>query len=62
MPLQPPSQQLNVPRDDVSNVVDTMLMDTRVKWIAVVFQDTVDSTDRFIITPHIVDPTGGATT
>jgi hypothetical protein len=57
MALQPPSPQSNVVRDDVGNVVDAMLLDNRVKWIAIVYQDTNAGADRFTITPHIVDPT-----
>lgn len=33
MALQPSSPQFNVPRPDVSNVVDAMLLDSQVKWI-----------------------------
>jgi len=57
MALQPPSPQTNVPRFDVANVVDAMLLDSRVKWIAIVYEATVGGVDRFTITPHIVDPT-----
>jgi hypothetical protein len=59
MALQPPSPQTNVPRDDAGNVVDAMLLDTRVKWIAVVFEAMVDGVDRFTVTPYINDPTAG---
>ena len=59
MALQPPSPQTNVPRDDAGNVVDAMLLDTRVKWIAVVLEATVDGVDQFTVTPYISDPTSG---
>jgi hypothetical protein len=48
-----------VPRDDAGNVADAMLLDTRVKWIAVVFEATVDGVDQFTVTPYISDPTSG---
>ena len=60
MALQPPSAQTNVPRNDVGNVVDAMLMDSRVKWVGVVFEATVGGVDRFTVTPYIVDPTTGS--
>jgi hypothetical protein len=61
MALQPPSPQSNVPRTDVSNVVDAMLLDSRVKWIAIVYEGTASGVDRFTITPYVVDPTKGPT-
>lgn len=57
MALQPPSPQTNVPRSDVANVVDAMLMDSRVKWIGIVYEETIGGIDRFTVTPYIVDPT-----
>ena len=60
MALQPPSAQTNVPRNDVAQVVDAMLLDSRVKWVGVVFEITVGGVDRFTITPYIVDPTTGS--
>ena len=59
MALQPPSAQTNVPRNDVGNVVDAMLLDSRVKWVGVIYEATVGGVDRFTITPYIVDPTTG---
>lgn len=59
MALQPPSPQTNVPRDEVGNVVDAMLLDNQVKWIAIVYETTVGGIDRFAITPYVVDPTKG---
>jgi hypothetical protein len=56
MPLNPPSPRIGVPRPDVGDVVNDMLFDTRVKWVAVVFHDTVNGEDRFAITPWITDP------
>jgi hypothetical protein len=61
MALQPPSPQTNVPRDDVGNVVDAMLLDNQVKWVAIVYEATVGGVDRFAVTPYIVDPTQGST-
>ena len=57
MALQPPSPQSNVPRADVANVVDAMLLDSRVKWIAVVFEATTGGVDKFTVTPYLTDPT-----
>jgi hypothetical protein len=57
MGLQPPSPQTTVPRDDVGNVVDAMLLDHQVKWIAIVYEATVGGVDRFTITPYVADPT-----
>ncbi len=59
MALQPPSPQTNVPRDDTGNVVDAMLLDTRVKWIAIIFEATVGGVDHFTVTPYVDDPTTG---
>jgi hypothetical protein len=57
MALQPPSPQSGVPRNDVANVVDAMLLDGRVKWVGIVYEATVGGVDRFTVTPYIVDPT-----
>ena len=57
MALQPPSPQSNVPRNDVSNVVDAMLLDSQVKWIGMVYEATVGGVDRFTVTPYVTDPT-----
>ena len=57
MALQPPSPQSNVPRTDVGNVVDAMLLDNQVKWVGIVYEATVGGVDRFTVTPYIVDPT-----
>ena len=59
MSLQPPSPQTNVPRDDAGNVVDAMLLDPRVKWIAIVFEPAASGVDHFTVTPYISDPTSG---
>jgi hypothetical protein len=56
MPLKPPSAQTGVPREDVGEVVGAMLLDRRVRWIAIVVEDAAPGTDRFEITPWIVDP------
>jgi len=57
MALQPPSPQSNVPRNDVANVVDAMLLENEVKWVGIVYEATVGGVDRFTVTPYIVDPT-----
>ena len=57
MALQPPSPQTNVPRFDVFNIVDAMLLDSRVKWIGIVYETTAGGVDQFTVTPYIVDPT-----
>ncbi len=56
MALQPPSPQTNVPRNDVGNVVDAMLLDSRVRWISVVFDSVSSDVERFTVTPFIKDP------
>jgi hypothetical protein len=62
MALQPPSEQSNVPRSDVANVVDAMLLDSRVKWIGVVYEAAIGGIDKFTVTPYIIDPTAGPLT
>jgi hypothetical protein len=57
MAVNPPSPQTGLPRDDVSNVVDAMLTDNAVKWVAIVFEAKVGGVDRFTVTPYVVDPT-----
>ncbi len=59
MPLPPPSPKTNVERDAVSDEVAMMLLDTSVKWIAVVFEKNDGATDRFSVTPWTKDPTAG---
>jgi hypothetical protein len=57
MALQAPSPQSNVPRSDVSNVVDAMLLDSRVKWVGILYEATVGGVDKFTVMPYIFDPT-----
>jgi hypothetical protein len=57
MPLQSPSAQTGVPRGDVGDVVESMLLDERVRWIAIVLRDSVAGEDRFEVTPWLIDPT-----
>ena len=59
MALQPPSAQTNVPRNDVAQVVDAMLLDSRVKWVGIVYEAAVSGVDLFLITPYVADPTKG---
>lgn len=59
MALPPPSPKTRVPRDKVSEEVQMMLMlDKRVKWIAVVFEKNDGAQDLFTVTPWTSDPTG----
>lgn len=60
MALQPPSPQTNVSRNDVGNVVDAMLLDDQVKWVAIVHQATIGGVDRFTVIPYVADPTHDA--
>lgn len=55
--LPPPSPKHNVTRDAVSNEIALMLLDARVKWIAVVFEKNDGTDDRFSVTPWTEDPT-----
>lgn len=55
MPMVPPNPVTGVPRSDVPNVVQAMLLDPRVKWITVFFEAT-QGEDRFTITPSVTDP------
>ena len=57
MPLPPPKPKTDVPRFDVAQEVDAMLMDERVRWIAVVFERNDGTNDRFKVTPWTEDPT-----
>ena len=57
--LPPPSPKTNVPRLDVGQEVDAMLMDDRVRWIALEFERNDGMTDRFKVTPWTEDPTTG---
>lgn len=57
MALQSPSPQKGVPRSDVGQVADAMLMDDRVKWLAVVFEQKGPVEDEFTVTPYVADPT-----
>jgi hypothetical protein len=59
MGLQPPSPQTGVPRSDVGNVVEAMLLDPRVQWIAIVLEQSNGGEEEFTVTPYIEDPTTG---
>jgi len=52
-----PPEQMNVPREGVPAVVGVMLSEPQVKWVAVIYQDTVDGVDRFQVVPYTSDPT-----
>jgi len=49
-----------VPRNQVHRVVQTMMRDTQVRWVAVVFQVENDTGDLFTVTPYVDDPTQGS--
>lgn len=57
MALPPPNPKIDVPRDAVSQEVEFMLLDQRVKWIAIEFDRNDGSDDLFKVTPWIKDPT-----
>jgi hypothetical protein len=57
MALQLPDPQTGVPRDDVHNVVEAMLLEERVKWIAIVFEKNAGGRDLFTVSPFVTDPT-----
>ena len=59
MSLDAPSPQTGVPRGDVHNVVEAMLLEDRVKWISIVFEKRQGGQDLFMVTPFVADPTGG---
>ncbi len=52
-----PPPMPDVPRSQVHRVIQTMMRDTRVRWVAIVYQKTTDSTDLFTLTPYVTDPT-----
>jgi hypothetical protein len=54
-----PPPMPGVPRNQVHRVVQTMMRDTRVRWVAVVFQTPSDGGDLFTVTPYVDDPTRG---
>lgn len=52
-----PPPMPDVPRKEVHAVVKTMLRDTQVRWVAIVFQESSDGGDLFTVTPYVIDPT-----
>lgn len=55
----PPPPMPGVPRAQVHRVVQTMMRDRQVRWLAIVFQEADDTGDLFTITPYVTDPTTG---
>jgi hypothetical protein len=55
-----PPPMPDVPRNQVHRVVQMMMRDTRVRWVAVVFQAENDTGDLFTVTPYVDDPTPGS--
>jgi len=55
--MPPPAEQVNVPREGVPLVVGAMLLEPQVKWVAVIYQDTIDGVDRFQVVAYTCDPT-----
>ena len=51
MALLPPSPQTNVPRFVVFNIADAMLLDSRVKWIGIVYETTAGGVAEFTDAP-----------
>jgi hypothetical protein len=52
-----PSERRGVPRSIVAAAVEQILLDPKVKWIAILHRDTVNDVDRFHILPYTEDPT-----
>lgn len=52
-----PPPMPDVPRKEVHAVVKTMMRDTQVRWVAIVFQAVGDGGDLFTVTPYVTDPT-----
>ncbi len=48
-----------VPRGQVHRVIQTMMRDPEVRWVAILFQGNDDAGDLFTITPYVEDPTRG---
>ena len=55
--LQPPAPQANVPRSEVGKVVDAILLDKQVRWIAIIQEGEGAAGDTFTVHPYITDPT-----
>jgi hypothetical protein len=53
----PASERRGVHREAVSVVVEDMLADPRVKWVAVLHEDTVGAVERFLVVSYTSDPT-----
>ncbi len=54
--IQTPGRK-GVVREQVGDVVRTMMLDPQVKWAAVVYEDCVEGVDRFTVVPYTSDPT-----
>ncbi len=45
-----------MPRKAVPAAVEDMLADPRVKWVAILHEDTIGPVDRFLIVAYTRDP------
>lgn len=52
----PPSERRGVPRKAVPAAVEAILTDPRVKWVAILHEDTIGAIDRFLIVAYTSDP------
>ena len=52
----PPLERRGVPRTSVPAAVKDMLADPRVKWIAILHEDTIGPVDRFLLVSYTSDP------
>ena len=52
----PVSERRGVPRKAVPAAVEDMLADPRVKWVAILHEDTIGTVDRFLIISYTSDP------
>ncbi len=50
-------EQHGVFRQRVADVVRAMMLFPQVKWVAVIYEDTVEGMDRFCVVPYTSDPT-----
>ena len=51
------SQRRGIPRSLVSTVVEQLLADREVKWLAILHEDTISDVDRFRVVAYTEDPT-----
>ena len=46
-----------VARSHVGDVVRNMMLFPDIKWVAIIYEDTVEGIDRFNVVPYSSDPT-----